>query len=507
MTLPTAATLAMNRLATLDAVQIIFLLVLPLLLLVAGFVLYFLERSRTKKIEAELALVEDGIADFPYLSMENRAALEEVIAQNPDGTVERALEALLIEADAKYSGRWLPPLEQELTVDRVRGDVGTTAFLPAAILAVVGVIGSLALGLTGFNEHLMWLPALAGLVAAAMVHYGEKSALANLGIRLEAFYQRLARVFPVFNDRSGSALLIEDLLSHESKVEAAIRDFNETARYLAESEFSKGIQASVKQIMREEISPPITESAKLMQDLSGRLIDEQQQGMQRLANEFSQSLARTISDELNPLSGELTQLNQLMHDTREFIHDSVAVLETSRQQNITLNRDLSESLKLMTVAKNDLANEMSEISSNLEVISRTTEKMAALYAGEEARLSERIHTLSTAMDHALETISDSISSSAKSLELASSIRSDQETQNNELIERLTQMTNEMGEISRSLLRSSQNFTKESSSYVNQTLKNFDAGLAEVVERLIFTASAIRDAVDALPVALRPNQDN
>ena len=64
---------------------------------------------------------------------------------------------------------------------------------------------------------------------------------------------------------------------------------------------------------------------------------------------------------------------------------------------------------------------------------------------------------------------------------------------------------ELKEISETLRLSSKNFTQESAVYVNQTLKSFDQGLAEVVERLIFTASAIRDAVDALPVALRPGK--
>ena len=85
------------------------------------------------------------------------------------------------------------------------------------------------------------------------------------------------------------------------------------------------------------------------------------------------------------------------------------------------------------------------------------------------------------------------------------MQDEQGRQNDDLHERLSNLISELKEISETLRLSSKNFTQESAVYVNQTLKSFDQGLAEVVERLIFTASAIRDAVDALPVALRPGK--
>ena len=47
----------------------------------------------------------------------------------------------------------------------------------------------------------------------------------------------------------------------------------------------------------------------------------------------------------------------------------------------------------MTVAKNDIANEMAEMSDYLEVIANVTEKMTSVYAGEDANLKQQIGSL------------------------------------------------------------------------------------------------------------------
>ena len=53
-----------------------------------------------------------------------------------------------------------------------------------------------------------------------------------------------------------------------------------------------------------------------------------------------------------------------------------------------------------------------------------------------------------------------------------------------------------------LFRSLDDFTRSSGQYVQETLGQFDTGLAEIVERLGETALEIQNAVDDLPSALR-----
>ncbi|MDO5734238.1 MAG: hypothetical protein Q4P08_03815 [Eubacteriales bacterium] len=501
----------MNPLFGLEPLDFIFLIIVPLVLLIVGLSSIVIHNGRRRRDLAIVAELSERIAGFRGRTMDNRPALEELIAEHPDGAVEQALSRLLREADLKYENRWLPPLEHELRAELLPEFAVMVErrmkLIPAFLAA--GLLSSFVLFLAGKTESLApaaWLPTAVAVLLSVIFLLSDKQGESRSKAAMATLMSSLAGAFPVFNDRAGVALLVEDLLSHESSMQRAFNDFNETARYLADAEFSAGIEKSVRQVMSQEISPPIKDSAKLLHELSERLIGEQREGMRNLAGEFSQAVAAELKSELNPIATELCQLSELIADTREFIHDSVAVLETSRQQNIGLNQELTESLRLMTVAKNDLANEMNEISANLEIISRTTEKMAAIYAGEEARLADRIKQLSSSMNSAFNTLVQALESSGKSLELAATVRSDQEGQNQALVASLEAVSNELNVVAESLSHSSQNFTRESGEYVNQTLQSFDSGLAEVVERLIFTASAIRDAVDALPVALRPNRE-
>lgn len=159
----------------------------------------------------------------------------------------------------------------------------------------------------------------------------------------------------------------------------------------------------------------------------------------------------------------------------------------------------------MGQAKNDLANEMLELSDNIRVVSESSKAMSKTYAGEEYGLSEKIKQLAISMESSTTVLSQNLQGSSEILQLIHEMQDEQGRQNDDLHERLSNLISELKEISETLRLSSKNFTQESASYVNQTLKSFDQGLAEVVERLIFTASAIRDAVDALPVALRPGK--
>ncbi|NLC84474.1 MAG: hypothetical protein GX749_05290, partial [Ruminococcaceae bacterium] len=62
------------------------------------------------------------------------------------------------------------------------------------------------------------------------------------------------------------------------------------------------------------------------------------------------------------------------------------------------------------------------------------------------------------------------------------------------------------ELNALLDQTGQQFGQASTRYVTETLQSFDDGLAEVVSRLANAANEIRDAVDALPQALRSNND-
>ena len=180
------------------------------------------------------------------------------------------------------------------------------------------------------------------------------------------------------------------------------------------------------------------------------------------------------------------------------------VLNASRDENIKLNEQILDSVGLMTVAKNDRTTEMAGLCDNTERLSLSTEKIASLYAGEEQSLAERINHLSDTLNHYSNLLNQSLTESARSLELASGFSQTQQAKAGEYSRKLDEQIQALLSIRDTLRQGTENFTVESDEYVQRTLDSLDAGLAEVVERLMFTTAAIREAVDALPVALRPS---
>ena len=70
------------------------------------------------------------------------------------------------------------------------------------------------------------------------------------------------------------------------------------------------------------------------------------------------------------------------------------------------------------------------------------------------------------------------------------------------LQRVKQQVTALEEMTRSIEKTSTDFTQKSSAYVQSTLQDYDSGLAEVIERLSFTTAEIREAIDSLPAAIR-----
>jgi methyl-accepting chemotaxis protein len=209
-----------------------------------------------------------------------------------------------------------------------------------------------------------------------------------------------------------------------------------------------------------------------------------------------------LEDHLRPLNTHLGKLNELIAETEAYVGVSVQTLETSREQNIALNQEISEALRLMTLAKNDLANEMLDIRDYLEKIGDSTNRLARLYQGEDRSLSLHISNLANQISVFSDRLNASITESASALEQAAEMTKKQEEYGTGLLAHLDRQVQQLSEINRTIQDNTTHFTTESAQFVHQTLSEYDAGLGEVIERLSFVVAEIRDAIDGLPVALR-----
>lgn len=347
---------------------------------------------------------------------------------------------------------------------------------------------------------------LSSLVTAATLSYLLKlitqSVRDKINSRIMQMNRALLDNYPVFTEQIGLAKLSGRMFEYEQTIKDNLTEFEQTARKLVEGEFAQGINHSVRQIMSEEVSPPIIKAADTLSLLATDLTERQEKGMADLAAQFSAVVTGYLEDHLRPLNTHLGKLNELIAETEAYVGVSVQTLETSREQNIALNQEISEALRLMTLAKNDLANEMLDIRDYLEKIGDSTNRLARLYQGEDRSLSLHISNLANQISVFSDRLNASITESASALEQAAEMTKKQEEYGTGLLAHLDRQVQQLSEINRTIQDNTTHFTTESAQFVHQTLSEYDAGLGEVIERLSFVVAEIRDAIDGLPVALR-----
>jgi ABC-type transporter Mla subunit MlaD len=140
------------------------------------------------------------------------------------------------------------------------------------------------------------------------------------------------------------------------------------------------------------------------------------------------------------------------------------------------------------------------------LLAQTSERLTAQQSGHETTLAAILDELGGKLDKHSGQLGNSLEESARAAAIAEDLSARQQESARAVMELLTRQNNELIQTSEQLHTQIDHFTSSSEKYVDRTLQNFDHGLAELVERMSYTVSEIRDAVDALPGALRQNPD-
>lgn len=470
-------------------------------------------RSVYSKFKLQVDQTAEDIENLGAYSADNVDKLRNCLSQFRSPEVITQLDKALQQAKIKYNDRWIPDLSRYLAPEYMSPNNMRKQklydSLPFYALAI-GLLGSFTLWLLPFvNSNvepkpavLIILPlavALIGLMVVATVIFSSKQKLSHE-------YQRLCEVFsrylPIYTDHSGAALLVDSVLEHDYAMQASLSNFDATTRELVEGKFVDSITGAVRDVMENQVVPPIQDASATLPQLARDLAEKQDRDMMRLAEQFSEQVVESLGKHLNPLVTELHDFSELIADTRHFIHDSVAVLENSRQQNMILNRTIAESLHAMDETKTIVSQDMSDIRDHLGVLADVIEKISAIYLGEERGLRSEIANLDQSLNNSCKLINDGINAAGRTIEHAMQIRDEQQDQLRDLMRELKDVNSTLQKTEQDLRETQLTFTEQSDNYVKDKLGDFEQSLAEVVERLIYTASAIRDAVDTLPIALR-----
>ena len=484
-------------------------------------VLFVVALLRNRKLRLEAAAREKSFTttldavDFDQGNVFDN--LQTVRENLNDEEIGEFLDDLSVQSERLYRGKWLPdpePLLLQKDVFHVFKNARFNALI-SALLIVLGIIAAVVVLVADANLFLTaeqavvpplimasLIPLGAGLVTAILLSVDARNTRYVLAQTVQNFSSTLANTAPVYQDRAGVTLLISELISYGETMRQEVRSFSEIAQQLVEGEFAEGVRNAVRDVMEKEVAPPIKESSAALSNLADSLAEKQESGMQELADSFTEKTVEALQVHLAPLPQELSKINRLTDSSLAMMEESKQIMAASRDENVNLNQELHEILGLMAISRNDIANESATLSDNLKLISASSDKLTALYMGEQEGLSNQLSRLSDQLRLNTDLLNRAIGETSKTMERSVHLTEEQSRLTESFLQRIKQQVSALEEMTRSIETSSLDFSEKSTDYVQRTLQDYDSGLAEVIERLSFTTAEIREAIDSLPAAIR-----
>ncbi|NLJ71127.1 MAG: hypothetical protein GX328_06665 [Clostridiaceae bacterium] len=491
--------------------ELVFFAGVPIVLVLIGIIYIIISNKQRNNLKYSIENFMEKLDLLHGCQISHTVELEIYADESDSELLKESVHNLIEDSKEKYDGKWLPNLDSEFNLDNLAEPQLKTCFQYTLSILVLtcGIIASLVLAIAPeinpeqfqISRFMMLVPFIVSLLVSLFLLNQRKILLESSAQIIDRLIRKTERYVPVYTDKSGLALLVNEMTEHENSISQAMDKFNSNLEDFVSEDFNNNLSTTIKEVMQNEIAPPINKSSETLSNLAESLSNKQNDGMKQLAQNFSDELTIAMKNNFQSIQDELNSFNSMMDDTKNFIQDSIAVMENSRQQNILLNREVSESIELMTVAKNDIANDMAKLADNLEVISSVTERMTSVYAGEDASLKEQIGSLETALNNSLSTINNSIEQSQATIYMSDKLRSEQANQFEQLIDKMNSVIQDLDKINTSINNSTIEFKEKSNQKIGKTLTEFESALADIVERLIYTTAEIRDAVEALPFAL------
>lgn len=414
----------------------------------------------------------------------------------------RAIERLQHDMDVLYQQRWLPDPSRELTVEKLLSGSRRAALQlrPALSLLSIGLIATLVslllkiqqpLPTAELSSVLPWPPLLIGLAAALLTGIQARTVSEKLRYDLSELTTMIGQRVPVFGQQTGIAQLIESFFTYDRQMVGSLDRFNATASRLAESDMAEGVRRSVEQVLFESVAPTLREATTLLASLATELTQRQEQGMAELAGRFATALAQDMVTHIAPVNRELTQLAQTMADIKNYTDFAIRSLDTQAQISSQQQADIVRALDDLTAARSQFQGNLSSLDHQLGQFTEASTRLASTYTAHERTLSETLSLTNEQLKADQRVLNETLQRTADSLGQTAQISAQQQA----VLARLDQLDQTLNQ---SLAR----FTQDSEKYVTRTLEELDQGLAQIVDRLAFATSEIRDAVDALPAALQ-----
>lgn len=475
---------------------------IPLLILAVWLIYTLINWQTWRKYHRVLMKLTEQIESLSDFGVDQIPIVAAHFESSGVPALARAIERLQHDMDILYQQRWLPDPTRELTLEKLMSGKRRTALRmkPAMTLLSLGLIATLISLLLKIQQPLPnaelastlpWPPLLTGLITALLAGLQSRSVSEKLRYDLAELMAMMGQRVPIFGQQTGIAQLIESFFAYDRQMVGSLDRFNATVARLAESDMAEGIRRSVEQVLFESVAPTLREATTLLSSLATELTQRQEQGMADLANRFASALTQEMVNTISPVTRELTQLTQTMSDIKNYTDTAIRALDGVRQNADIQQAGIQHSLDEWTVARNQFQSNLTVLDQQLAKFTEASTRMASTYTSHERTLAETLSQTNEQLKADQTLLSQALNRTASTLEQTQQISLQQQ----QTLERLASLDH-------SLQQSLDSFSRESEQYVTRTVSELDQGLAQIIDRLAFATAEIRDAVEALPAALR-----
>ncbi len=508
-------------------------LILIVVLLLVSLALHYLSKMRKAftSIHGSLRQVAHLVTDIDSCDIANLKKLSQIVNENGFDLLDSATKQLIDDSKRLYHEKWITKPSNVYNFDNLLTRQQYTLFtyeIPLQLVAVSSLLSAI-FWLSGFSFlsdqsalvlGISSLPVLLGAFMALILaitvqrnHYQIQQAINYLS---EVTMRRI----PVFEELAGTAVLIDSFVRYDREMNESVAYLAETVDKLSRSELAKEISANVRDVMLNEIAPAYQQASNALVDLATELQTKQSQGMEVLAREFTNVVASNLNEQLSGFYKQVDNLAARLQASSTDVDLALANLAQAKADQLSLQQNTEQALQELAQARQDWQADMQRSAEAISSMAETASNLESVYTGEQNQLADRLNNLSGELQGFAEEINQLLSNLVKENTNTREVVENLENSNNRLLSDLHQLSMEMTRNSDILSRQSSqindslaNLNEHLNQSINQfsyqlqagvknTLNEFDSSLAEISLRLANTTAEIKDSAQSITNSLR-----
>ena len=506
-------------------------------LVILGVSIFTISRNKRlfNRLNQTMMGAADDIRSLERCDIANLPWIRETLDQPDFPLLGSAAEQIVEDSERLYQGKWIANPSRLFHLDNLLTRKQFTQLsreVPARMLAVsllasalLWLLGSILFNTRSLNIFLpAAIPLMLGIVFGLIISLSNDRIKRDLERSGQYLDDLLMRRLPVFEELAGTAVLIDSFVRYDREMSESVAYLSDTIDRLAHNELADKISENIRVVMQEEIAPSYQQAAAVLVDLASTITERQETGMHDLASQFSSNLSHILADDLTPLFAEIRALTERLQSSSTDIDVGLEALQDAAELQEQLQNKTTEILERVAEGQDVWNNEISTMQDSLQQMTDMTKQLTDLYSGESMELGKKLEQLSqelNAFSVSIHEVLGGLAEENQSLQKASQNVGEQgarllddlrqvslelSQQGTTLARQSNQINENLTNLNLNLTESVRQFQVQMQSGVENTLQDFDEGLAEVSLRLANTTGEIRDSLRQQQAVLRLDEE-